>query len=103
MSQHLAVLRPTRVLRAVQLLGRFEHEEFEVLAIVMDRHTPFAIVVLQHQRTVAADPSTPVGPRFRHDSSTPAEFGDVVSVAALTERPSPRSCRGVGVQQVRLR
>ncbi len=29
-------------------LRRFEHEEFEVLAIIMDRHTPFAIVVLEH-------------------------------------------------------
>src|SRR5712692_2969245 len=64
-------------------LRRFEHEEFEVLAIIMDRHTPFAIVVVQHQRIVA-DPGASVDPPLRHDSSTSPDTGDVVSAAALT-------------------
>ena len=51
-------------------LRRFEHEKFEVLAIVMDRHAPFAIVILQHQWIVAADPVTSLEPPLRHESST---------------------------------
>src|SRR4030095_8346270 len=30
-------------------LGRFEHEELEVLRVVMDGHAPLAIVVLHHE------------------------------------------------------
>src|SRR5438045_6067638 len=68
-------------------LRRFEHEELEVLAIVMDRHTPFAIVILQHQRTVAADPGTPVGPHLGHDSSTPRKN------SAMSSRWLPSRCQ----------
>jgi hypothetical protein len=60
-------------------LRRFEHEEFEVLAIVMNRHTPFAIVILQHRRIVAADPGTPDDAPLRHDSSILTSNGDRIS------------------------
>jgi hypothetical protein len=34
-------------------LGRFEHEEFEVLPIVVCRNAPLAVVVFDHQRILA--------------------------------------------------
>jgi hypothetical protein len=43
-------------------LRPFEHEEFEVCAVILDGHTPFAIVILEHQWIVLAGP----GASFRH-------------------------------------
>jgi len=37
------------------------HKEFEVFAVIMDWHTPFAIVILEHKRIVRADPGTSFG------------------------------------------
>ena len=42
-----------------------EDEELEMFAIVVDRHSPFAIVILAHECVVDVDPRTPF--RFGHD------------------------------------
>ena len=75
-----------------------------MLAIVVNRHTPFAIVILQHQRIVAADPGTSLDPALRHhDSATLIGNGDSVLLAVFTERPPPASyIAGWVFLQVRL-
>jgi hypothetical protein len=40
-----------------------------VLPVVMDRHTPFAIVILHHQHIVVAGSRTSIDPACRHDCS----------------------------------
>ncbi len=40
-------------------LCAFEHEKLEVLAVIVDWDTPFAIVILKHQRIIDADPGAP--------------------------------------------
>ncbi len=40
-------------------LCAFEHEKLEVLAVIVDWDTPFAIVILEHQRIIDADPGAP--------------------------------------------
>src|SRR6202171_5163126 len=52
-------------------LCRFEHKELKVFSVIVDWHTPFAIVILEHQRIVRADPGTP----FRSHIS--ADFGGI--------------------------
>src|SRR5437870_6492359 len=39
-------------------LRPFEHQELEVFAVIVDWHTPFLIVILEHQRIVLANPCT---------------------------------------------
>jgi len=37
-------------------LRGFQNQELEMRAIVVHRHTPFAIVILAHQRLIDVDP-----------------------------------------------
>jgi len=39
-------------------LRRFEHKELKVFSVIVDWHTPFAIVILKQKRIVYADPGT---------------------------------------------
>jgi hypothetical protein len=39
-------------------LRRFEHQKLEVFSVIVDWHTPFAIVILEHKGIVHADPGT---------------------------------------------
>src|SRR5260370_15904650 len=39
-------------------LRSLEHEKLKVFAVIVDGHTPFAVVILEHQRIVHADPGT---------------------------------------------
>jgi hypothetical protein len=43
--------------RGIQL--DFEHEKLEVLVVIVNGDTPLAIVVLEHQRVLDANPRTP--------------------------------------------
>src|SRR5439155_1395815 len=81
-------------------LGRLEDEKFEVFAIVMNRHTPFAVVILQHERIVDADPGTSIGLHLHHRSviflqnrcyrtSVPATAAaSATAAAAIMTRPN---------------
>src|SRR5439155_7089380 len=51
-------------------LRRFENQELEVLAVIVDRHSPFPIVILAHQLIVRADPGTPYRLFVRHITTT---------------------------------
>ena len=42
-------------------LRPFEHQKLEVFAVVMHRHSPFTIVILEHHRIVGAGPRTSFG------------------------------------------
>src|SRR6266403_4698285 len=41
-------------------LCTFEHEKLEVPAVIVDRDTPFEIMVLEHQRIIDIDPRAPL-------------------------------------------
>src|SRR6266849_3579035 len=47
-------------------LRGFQNQELEMCAIVVRRHTPFAIVILAHQHLIDVDPGTPLWLRIRH-------------------------------------
>jgi hypothetical protein len=34
----------------------FEHKKLKVFSVIVDWHTPFAILILEHKRVVCADP-----------------------------------------------
>jgi hypothetical protein len=36
-----------------------KHEKFKVLAVIVDWDTPLAIMILEHQRIIDADPGAP--------------------------------------------
>jgi len=54
----------------------FEHEKLEVLAVIVDWDTPFAIVILEHQRIIDADPGASFNCCTAHKLKTvpPQEF-----------------------------
>src|SRR5689334_19131577 len=47
-------------------LRGLKYQELEMRAIVVSRHTPFAIVILAHQHMIDVDPGTPLRLRIRH-------------------------------------
>jgi len=42
-------------------LRPFQHQKLKMFAVIMDWHTPFAIVIPEHQGIVHADPATSFG------------------------------------------
>src|SRR6266851_2684111 len=51
-------------------LCAFEHEKLEVLAVIVDWDTPFAIVILEHQPIIDADPGAPFNCCTAHKLNT---------------------------------
>src|SRR6267143_423509 len=61
-------------------LCAFEHEKLEVLAVIVDWDTPFAIVILEHQRIIDADPGAPFNRCTAHKLKTvPLNFSLAVN------------------------
>src|SRR6266702_2215244 len=72
-------------------LRRFQHQEFEVPAVLVHRHTPLAIVILHHQRIIRSNPrtATPLRSanlarllRLRHPSPPPGR--DLAKIDCFT-------------------
>src|SRR5262249_19774610 len=61
-------------------LRAFQQQELEVPAVVMDRHAPFPVVILEHQGVALADPRA----AFLHDGRLMHDGHDLSVTATVT-------------------